>query len=336
MVPLLIWSFIVLIFKSLDSKFTFQMLIEWIKDPAGTAGNYWFLPSLFCFSIIYYIIDKYFKNLWFVLLFSFVLKIRIGSYHSIFNYYNDFINLLSNFSLTKIFLNYFNISTIPSFFMWYLLGSLVFKYIIIILELKNNDQKVNILYNVIGTITIIASSFLMLKDVYNINYVQQYIKPHHSFYICYLIITTIVILISLIYLSEKFNDIKNLKNIGTNTMALLGIEPISRILLNTSFSFFNIKITYPIINTYYVLIIVTLEFILSLILINKIFIPISPIFNGKIPKIQLNTLNIKQLNVLPKKSITKNKANSKSNTNSMAIINSKKINSPKQSKKKTI
>ena len=125
MVPLLIWSFIVLIFKSLDSKFSIHMIIEWIKDPAGTAGNYWFLPSLFSFSIVYYILEKKFKNLWLVLLFFFILKIRLNSYSSIFNYYNDFINLFSNISITKIFLNYFNISSLPPFFMWYFLVSLI-------------------------------------------------------------------------------------------------------------------------------------------------------------------------------------------------------------------
>ena len=84
------------------------------------------------------------------------------------------------------------------------------------------------------------------------------------------------------YLSIKLSHIQKLKDIGSNTLALFGLEFFTRgLVIPALFSLFNLNIYGNVNSSVQAIILIIFEFILNLAIIKYIINPICPILNGK-------------------------------------------------------
>lgn len=280
-IPIFLWAWIAIIISNLDNPTSIMNNgINLFTNVVAIQTNYWFIPAIFSVSIVYYLLLKLIKKIHcneFVLLLILVLiNYMFGEVPVISEKHNIFL-IITNLPVINIISNWFSIMAIPTYLFWYSFGSLSFEKINSILELKNTK---NLLFNFIGFFFLCGASILLLKGVYDINGLQNYIYYNNLTLNTYKILVALIIIFAVIYLCSYLEKSEVLKNIGKNTLALMGLEFITHDLVTlTLLPMLNLGI--PNINsTLCVLIIVIIQFVINMYII-KFLVNCFPILNGK-------------------------------------------------------
>lgn len=281
MIPLFIWDIISIVIRYFDTNFILKDLLYIFYEPKMGQDNYWFLPALFGLSILYYILKKFLKKDLRILIVSYVLFMlfasEMGGYTGIL-YSEGPLYFLSKFKCTQIFNNWFDFNSIPSFLLWYSIGAISFKKICSFIDDKQKNYN---LFHIIGIFSVLISTYLFLKSVSGIEFVQKYIVKNWILYGNYRIAVGIIIIISFIYISTFMYKLNILTYIGKNTMSLLGLEFIIRnILIFDVLPRFNFGMQNGY-NTIYVIIFVIIQLFIN-VNITKIINKTFPVLNGQL------------------------------------------------------
>ena len=219
-IPMLLFSWISFIITNLDnSPITKDMFIEVLKKPAIVQPNYWFMPAIFSVSVIYCLLYKFIKKEWIILLIAFLIYIFFNCGIIPKNY--DIFFYIDNSKYFEVFNNYFLISAIKDYLLWYSLGACglnTVKKFVSLKESKNN------LYNSIGIILCLVSTALFMYNITNMRYILGIVNSNIYIYCLYKLFATLIISFTVLYLSTYLENNETLKKIGSYTMALMGLE----------------------------------------------------------------------------------------------------------------
>lgn len=223
-VPLFLWAWISLIITHLNTEFKLIELKELFLHPEAVQPNYWFMPVMFSVSITYYFLSKLLKNNGEALLLLYIIHILFGETPVIPAKYNIF-TLLSELPILNIVDSWFSISGLPQFCFWYALGAWSFEYIQSFIKLKDGEYQV--WYHSLGFFMTFISSLLFLKKITGFEWIGNIIYKNNFVLENYKIICTLIIICAIFYISTLLEKSVLLKEIGTSTMGLMGLEYIT-------------------------------------------------------------------------------------------------------------
>lgn len=290
MIPLIIWAFIMLVLNNIDSGINMSNITNWISNPGAVVPNYWFLPALFTVSIVYYFLKKIIKKDWIILIVTLILYCTLGEKAPFSHTLDPLFNIINNMNHGRWIFNYINIGAINTYLFWYVLGVFSFKYIKNIIDSKDKNKFTIISFNTIGLICTFLSCMVLLKNVYGFSFLQSSFFQIKYVMFIYQHLVSIIILIAVVYISTFLTNIELLKDIGKNTLALLGLEFYIRgVIVPAIFALFNVDILSMPHSTIEKIIIIFLEFVINMLIINKFINKSFPILNGKLSKKDINT-----------------------------------------------
>ena len=154
----------------------------------------------------------------------------------------------------KPFISFIGIASIPDYLFWYALGSIIFKGVLrikVVLEGEMNIKKKAILLS--GSVSLILTWLLY---TYRVDFYAYYPKQFNWMlklivngfvYENYRVLITILICLSMMFLSYLLSKSSLLLDLGKNTMILMGMELIVKDIVLQIFSLINIGL--PTLNT---------------------------------------------------------------------------------------
>jgi fucose 4-O-acetylase-like acetyltransferase len=183
----------------------------------SVAPELWFLPALFCVSVLYYLLLKLTKSKLIILLFSFTLFLIKKAFSDTF----------LGFALIP-FINLFGLSSVPEYIFFYALGSFVFPYLIKtnkVLENTENSKYKRMYYLAfLISITITLTVYFFKPDMF-INKFFELTGINNTFSdVTIRLLLTLIICTTVFFISYTFRASSYLADIGKNTMILLGFE----------------------------------------------------------------------------------------------------------------
>jgi len=221
-IPFLFFVFINIVYFNLDGTRTLKEIVasfvsNFTDFSKSVSPELWFLPALFCISVIYYFLLKLSKS-------KILVFILAATLYVINKAYRD---TVIGFVLIP-FINFMGISAVPEYLFFYSMGALVFPYISLAANKLSNEEEVKFKRNlyVICSILFVFTILIYLKkpDMF-ILYFYKYtgISTALTDSIIRLILT-IVICSTVFFISYLFRNSKFMLNIGRNTIILLGLE----------------------------------------------------------------------------------------------------------------
>lgn len=217
-IPFVFFSAVNILYFNLDGDKTFHELwwdfaTSFTDFSQSVSSQLWFLPALFAVSIIYYFLLKVIKKRWIVLLISYALY-TIG---------------VCSPALNVMFIKFMGINTVPNYLFWYALGAFSFNRVNVCVNLlcaEGSERISKPLLHFMGASLLIISVILyqrkpdyIINKLGNIpNFAYQNIKILITFLICG----------AAMYVSILLRKSSFLKNIGQNTLILMGFEAISK------------------------------------------------------------------------------------------------------------
>lgn len=215
-IPLFLWATISYVVINLDtSSNALDGLIDLLTKPGGVQPNYWFLPSLMVCSIVYWLLVKAIKRPWIILIIAYFIYIFLGERAFItipFNY-KHYLQMLP-------LSNWYDISAFFSYGLWYALGAASLPIFVQFIEgIDSTNKKHRYISNIIGLgSTAIAIIILLHRSHFDIIDKVPFLRTNYS------IVSALIIIISVFYLSYFLRESKYLNKIGKNTMIYIGME----------------------------------------------------------------------------------------------------------------
>ncbi|MCM3268553.1 acyltransferase family protein [Paenibacillus elgii] len=268
LIPFMFFGLFNIIFFSLIKNFTAQemweqviMLLEGVRSTKFVASQIWFLTSIFCVQIIYYLLDRLIKIKSILLVISLVLL-----YVS---------NVMKPFSENL----FFNVNTVLDYMFFFALGDILYKWI------RNFDYS---LFKEKFKITIFTSSLFTifisyLCFYYGVNFYQIFgleVMTNKFLSYTFQLVIVLIIFIANIAAAHALCKSKLVVEIGKSTLILMGVEMIIKQFTLHLVDVFGMKVN--IINALEVIIFDVIIIILAKIVFFKLFNEYIPWSTGKI------------------------------------------------------
>ena len=271
-VPMLLWGMISFFWNHLDTTVHLQDFIHAFSDIRNIQPNYWFFPALFTISIAYYLLKKYIHHDTVILIISYLLMVCFGKY-----------GFLPISLPSHIIFRYLFLESIFTYLFWYSLGVVSFSYIRSFIQEKDSSIQNKRTFHFIGIAASSCSFFLFFKNIIQIFSLPVFLEYHPFIHTNYLIVTSLINIITMIYLSTFLTKSSILKEIGSNTMSHMGLEFITHGFLSiTIFDILHAELP-NMASTYSVLLFTFIQFLVHIPIIRIINI-YCPILGGKIKK----------------------------------------------------
>ncbi len=269
LIPMILWGIISFIWNHFDSAVHLQDFFYAISDIRHIQPNYWFFPALFMISITYYLLKKYIQNDKIIFILSYLLLVCFGK-HGLFP-----VTFPSN-----IVFNYLYIESTLNYLFWYCFGTVSFSSICSFIQHRNDSKKNIKIFHLIGTFSFFVSVFLFFKNISQIFNLSIILEYHPFVQTNYLIVTSLINIITMIYFSTFLTNSSILTEIGNHTMAHMGLEYITHnVFAITLFEMFHLS--KPIMtSTYYAILVTFIQFLIHTPIIQRITIYL-PILEGK-------------------------------------------------------
>ncbi|WP_342416280.1 acyltransferase family protein [Paenibacillus sp. FSL R10-2782] len=201
----------------------FASIFTGFKD--HPAPELWFMASLFCVSIFYYLINKIIKNRHAILVLSLIIFL--------------FAKVPVITVLLK-HLSFLNVYDTPNYLLFFALGDYIFSHLRNF-DFKAQRKKIKYFIHVIG-------SFLFFCAYGIFTFTPDWYKSYginidgHVIYNAYRLALTLIIISAVLYVSHLISDFKILSEIGKNTLVLMGLEMIIKNISLNVMGMFNISI----------------------------------------------------------------------------------------------
>lgn len=231
-IPLFLWACISFIINRFDAEsFSGSELSVLFLDPASVQPNYWFLPALLAVSLIYIYIYKFIcKDKLILLLVFWALHMLCGEAPIIADENNIFI-ILSQLPVLKTINAWIAFKSVPQFLFYYALGAAVFPGL---RRYESWRREKPAAFHALGLANCGVSAVLFLYQITGINRIAGFIYSSTAVFECYKIITTLCICFCAVYLSMLMERSSFLKEVGSNSMSLVGLEYITHSYLTLS------------------------------------------------------------------------------------------------------
>lgn len=243
-IPFVFWAIINIIYFDMQEKKTIIQLITNFTTLFTDYSNVvspqlWFLPTLFTVSIVYYFLLKVLKKPIYILGISYLLYMVQVCLDT---------NPIGQVIL-KPFIVFFGISAVPTYLLWYAIGTTIFPTITKCMKVLEGEKcKKKSMLILLGVfVTLITWLFFAFKvdffwasmkpgklsDLMNIKFIYQN----------YRMIATLIICITIMFISYVLRKSTFLLELGKNTLSLMGLEFMAKNFVTfTIFTVFNLGI----------------------------------------------------------------------------------------------